>query len=77
MSDKPAPQPGERLAKAIARAGICSRRDAETWITAGRVAVNGSVVKTPAFNVIEADTIAVDSADYASRPARLYHNPQG
>ncbi|WP_116653110.1 pseudouridine synthase [Pelagibacterium sediminicola] len=80
MSDKPAPQPGERLAKAIARAGICSRRDAETWITAGRVAVNGSVVKTPAFNVIEADTIAVDGKQITRRQATqlwLYHKPAG
>ncbi|WP_196259502.1 pseudouridine synthase [Pelagibacterium limicola] len=80
MSDKPAPQPGERLAKAVARAGICSRRDAETWIAAGRVAVNGSVVKTPAFNVVEADTIAVDGKEITRKQATqlwLYHKPAG
>ena len=32
---------GERIAKAIARAGICSRRDAEAMILEGRVSVNG------------------------------------
>ena len=32
---------GERVAKRIARAGVCSRRDAERWIAAGRVAVDG------------------------------------
>lgn len=80
MSDRPAPQPGERLAKVIARAGVCSRRDAETWITAGRISVNGSVVKTPAFNVIEADTVAVDGKEIARRqPTQLwlYHKPAG
>lgn len=80
MSDRPAPPPGERLAKAIARAGICSRRDAESWITQGRIAVNGSVVKTPAFNVVDADTIAVDGKEITRRQATqlwLYHKPAG
>lgn len=80
MSDRPAPTPGERLAKVIARAGVCSRRDAETWISQGRIAVNGSVVKTPAFNVIESDTIAVDGKEIARRqPTQLwlYHKPAG
>jgi 16S rRNA U516 pseudouridylate synthase RsuA-like enzyme len=30
------------------RAGLCSRREAETWIAAGRVAVNGKVIASPA-----------------------------
>ena len=80
MSDKSPPPSGERLAKVIARAGICSRRDAESWITAGRIAVNGSPVKTPAFNVIETDTIAVDGKPIARRqPTQLwlYHKPAG
>ncbi|WMT91417.1 pseudouridine synthase [Pelagibacterium sp. H642] len=80
MSDKPQPPAGERLAKVIARAGVCSRRDAESWITAGRISVNGSPVKTPAFNVIEGDTIAVDGKPIARRqPTQLwlYHKPAG
>jgi len=80
MSDKSPPPSGERLAKVIARAGICSRRDAESWVTAGRIAVNGSLVKTPAFNVIETDTIAVDGKPIARRqPTQLwlYHKPAG
>ena len=46
--DKRAPQPpsvkksGERIAKVVARAGLASRRDAEEWITQGRVTVNGA-----------------------------------
>ena len=47
----------ERLQKIIAAAGICSRRDAEGWITAGRVTVNGKKVLTPAFNVTSRDKI--------------------
>lgn len=51
---------GERIAKRLARAGLCSRRDAERWIAEGRVAVNGRVLDTPAVVVAEGDTILVD-----------------
>src|SRR6516164_10116216 len=61
MSDKsPAQTPGERIAKVIARAGLASRREAETWITAGRVSVNGAVISSPALNVKPSDRITVD-----------------
>ncbi|MET1046824.1 MAG: S4 domain-containing protein, partial [Hyphomicrobium sp.] len=32
-----------RIAKAMARAGLCSRREAERWIADGRVSVNGKL----------------------------------
>ncbi len=61
MSDKNNQQnPGERIAKVMARAGLASRRQAEAWIAAGRVAVNGAVISSPALNVTAADRIAVD-----------------
>ena len=41
----------ERIAKVIARAGLCSRRDAERWILDGRVSVNGKMLDSPAFTV--------------------------
>ena len=41
MAEKEAP---ERIAKRLARAGVASRRVAETMIAAGRVAVNGEVI---------------------------------
>ena len=50
----------ERLAKRIAQAGVCSRRDAEKIILAGRVEVNGELVTTPAFNVSPDDSIKID-----------------
>lgn len=80
MSENKQAPSGERLAKVIARAGVCSRRDAESWITAGRVSVNGSPVKTPAFNVVESDKVEVDGKLIASREATqvwLYHKPAG
>jgi len=48
---KPAAGPDEplRIAKAMARAGLCSRREAERWIEQGRVNVNGRLLTTPAF----------------------------
>ncbi len=51
-SDDREPERGERIAKAIARAGLASRREAEDWIAAGRVAVNGKVIDSPALNVL-------------------------
>ena len=42
---------GERIAKLMARAGLCSRREAEVWIADGRVSVNGKVLTSAALNV--------------------------
>ena len=74
------PDTGDRLAKVIARSGLCSRRDAEVWITDGRVTVNGKKVLTPAFNVTERDKVMVDGAPLAARQGTrvwLYHKPAG
>ena len=51
---------GERIAKRIARAGICSRRDAERLIEEGRVTVDGKAITSPALNVTDANIISVD-----------------
>lgn len=59
--------PGERIAKVLARAGVCSRRDAERWIAEGRVKVNGRTLKSPAINVTERDRIQVDGAPLPQR----------
>jgi 23S rRNA pseudouridine2605 synthase len=69
-----------RIARALARAGLCSRRDAERWIEAGRVSVNGQVLNSPARDVSPADRILVDGkALPAAEPPRLwrYHKPKG
>src|SRR5713226_1254580 len=73
-------EPGERVAKVIARAGLASRREAETWIAAGRVAVNGEVISSPALNVTAADRIAVDGEPLPTRERTrlfLFHKPRG
>src|SRR5215208_2526429 len=72
--------PGERIAKAIARAGLCSRREAEAWIAARRVAVNGAVIASPALNVTPQDQITVDEKPLPQRQRTrlfLYHKPRG
>lgn len=71
---------GERIAKRLARAGLCSRREAERWIAEGRVAVDGKVLATPAFVVGDDSLVAVDGKPLAEpEPPRLfrYHKPAG
>ena len=53
----PEAKSAERIAKVMARAGLCSRREAEAWIAAGRVAVNGATITSPALNVTARDRI--------------------
>ncbi len=70
----------ERIAKRLARAGLCSRREAETWIAAGRVSVNGKVLDTPAFTVGPKDKIEVDGAPLPQVERTrlwLFHKPAG
>src|SRR5215218_5066210 len=50
---------GERVAKVIARAGLGSRREAEEWIGAGRVAINGTGITSPAVNVTPTDAVTI------------------
>src|SRR5262250_1955348 len=51
---------GERIAKLMARAGLCSRRDAERWIAEGRVKLDGVVLTSPAVVVTAESDIRVD-----------------
>ncbi len=69
-----------RIAKAMARAGLCSRRDAERWIADGRVAVNGHVIRSPALDVKPEDKVLVDGQPLqGAEPPKLwrYHKPKG
>ncbi|MBL8566351.1 MAG: pseudouridine synthase [Hyphomicrobiaceae bacterium] len=69
-----------RIAKAMARAGLCSRREAERWIADGRVNVNGTVLKTPAVEISPKDKVLVDGRPLPmAEPVKLwrYHKPRG
>jgi 23S rRNA pseudouridine2605 synthase len=71
---------GERLAKRIASAGVCSRRDAEKLIEQGLVYVNNQQILSPALNVTEEDVISVNGHIIGEAPRpRLwgYYKPNG
>jgi 23S rRNA pseudouridine2605 synthase len=84
MTGKSRPQgrakSGERIAKVMARAGLCSRREAEAWIAAGRVAVNGEAIASPALDLTPHDRVTVDGLPLRQRERTrlfLYHKPRG
>jgi 23S rRNA pseudouridine2605 synthase len=71
---------GDRIAKVIARAGLCSRRDAEKMVAEGRVTLDGEKVTTPATKVGPNQVVSVDGKPLAEpEAARLwrYHKPAG
>lgn len=75
-----APLVSERIAKRMARAGLCSRRQAETWIEAGRVSVNGTLLTTPAFTVTADDRVEVDGKVISGKERTrlwLFNKPSG
>ncbi|MBR1130504.1 pseudouridine synthase [Bradyrhizobium iriomotense] len=79
--DAPKPKKaGERIAKALARAGLASRRDAEEMVTQGRVTVNGRVINSPALDITPNDVVLVDGKPLPPRERTrlfLYHKPRG
>jgi 23S rRNA pseudouridine2605 synthase len=74
------PSANERIAKVMARAGVASRRDAERLILAGRVAVNGTVITSPALDVSAGDRVTLDGKPIDAPQATrlwLYYKPLG
>jgi 23S rRNA pseudouridine2605 synthase len=70
----------QRIAKVMARAGLCSRREAETWIADGRVTINGHVLATPAVTVKPGDVVLVDGMplpEFDRTRLWLFHKPRG
>ncbi len=71
---------GERIAKIMARAGLCSRRDAERWIADGRVRVNGKILDTPACIITPNDSVIVDGKPLQRQEQTrlfIYNKPVG
>lgn len=71
---------GERIAKIMARAGLCSRRDAENWVLDGRVSVDGKTLESPAFCVTSQNRILVDGKPLPQAENTrlwLYYKPKG
>jgi len=69
----PAPKAfeGERIAKALARAGVASRREVERLIEAGRIAVDGKKITSPALNVTDKNIITLDG-----KPVKAAEEPR-
>lgn len=70
----------ERIAKRLARAGLCSRREAEQWVADGRVMVDGRVIDHPSVKVGPGNTIMVDGEPVPEAAAQRlwrYHKPAG
>jgi 23S rRNA pseudouridine2605 synthase len=69
----------ERIAKLIARAGICSRRDAERLLANGRVTYKGEIIDNPALKFPNTNDIKVDGESIGISTSRLwmYHKPVG
>jgi 23S rRNA pseudouridine2605 synthase len=68
------------VAKALARAGVASRREVERLIAEGKVVLNGVPLTTPAVNVKPGDVLTVEGKPIAAaEPTRLfrYHKPSG
>ncbi|HCU58712.1 MAG TPA: pseudouridine synthase [Alphaproteobacteria bacterium] len=71
---------GQRLAKFMARTGLCSRRQAEEYISQERVSVNGQIISTPAFNVEGDEVILFDGEKLPQIETTrlwLYYKPVG
>jgi 23S rRNA pseudouridine2605 synthase len=71
---------GERIAKVLARAGLCSRREAERWIADGRVTIDGKLLTTPAVTVSPRNIVFVDGnllPDAEETRLWRYHKPNG
>jgi 23S rRNA pseudouridine2605 synthase len=74
---------GEKLQKVLARAGVASRRQAEEWIAAGRIKINGKLAKV-GDRVTGSDKISVDDFQMPQHALEekdtrvlLYHKPEG
>jgi 23S rRNA pseudouridine2605 synthase len=70
----------QRIAKALARAGVGSRRDIERMIGEGRIAIDGEKLTSPALNITSLKGVTVDGEPVAGiAPAKLYrfHKPAG
>ena len=70
----------ERIAKFLARSGVCSRREAETYILAKRITVNGETIETPAFLINGDEDVRFDGEKIKKKDKTrlwLYHKPAG
>jgi 23S rRNA pseudouridine2605 synthase len=78
--DKQASGSTERINRYLAHCGLCSRREADRWIEAGRVSLNGKLITQPGITVQAADIVAVDGKPVSPQTSFtyiLYNKPKG
>lgn len=71
---------GERINRYLATCGICSRREADRWIEAGRVSLNGEKVTQPGVKIGKRDILTVDGkvvTPALNNTYILYNKPRG
>ena len=74
------PPPRHGLARALSKQGLCSRREAAEWINAGRVAVDGRVVRDPEFPIVRGrQQVSVDGRpiEDVARVYLMLNKPRG
>ena len=70
----------ERIAKTIARSGLCSRREAERWIINGQVKLNSKILTECGVNVTSKDVIEVNGKPLPNKVITklwMYHKQRG
>lgn len=71
---------GDKIAKILASHGLCSRREAERWIEAGRVTCAGETLLDCALRIKDLELIRVDGKALPKKPNLglwLYYKPKG
>ncbi|MDQ6968637.1 MAG: pseudouridine synthase [Mariprofundaceae bacterium] len=71
---------GERINRYIASCGLCSRREADRWIEAGRVSMNGEAIQQPGIRVTALDSVKVDGKRISKADEKtyiIYNKPRG
>jgi len=71
---------GERINRYMASCGLCSRREADRWIEAGRVSMNGEAIQQPGVRVTASDSVKVDGKFISKNDEKtyiLYNKPKG
>lgn len=76
----PSSAPRHGLARVLSKQGVCSRTEAARWIEAGRVEVDGRIVRDPEFPIVQGrQHLRVDGRDLDAAP-RIYlmlNKPRG
>lgn len=73
------PEDGIRLNKYIANSGVCSRREADTYIATGLVTVNGKIINEMGYKVQLSDDVRFDGRRLNPEPNTyvLLNKPKG